>query len=1033
MDEEFSEPGSRKRWVLYGALGLVVLVPLLAWTQRQPIAKELIDRELAKRGVPASYVIKVVGTQRQRLERIVIGDPRNPDLTAEWAEIDTSFGWSGVTVRAVRARGVRLKGVLIGGALKLGAVDRLLPPPSKEPFSLPDMDVAVSDARMRLDTEYGPVGARLDGIGNLAQRFGGKLAFVAPRVERAECRGEQFSAFVNVAVQDRKIAIKGPIRAAKIGCSGSRAQKVALMLDATVPERLNMWSGTASVTTDQAAAPGATFRAVSLTSDFSGDRDLTTGTFQLAADGLAAAGADAGQTGVNGSFRLSLAKGKGPVIESNGTLSAQNVRPDKMSLAQMRRFGAAGAGTPAEPVVTALARAVSGLDRGSNATARYALNHNGTNGQIQLSGINAQSISGAKLSFAGPNAVRYIWQPGGLVVAGRASLSGGGFPTSDLTLAGKDGRWSGTARIAPLVAGDTRIVLSPLTFRTDRRGTQISTTATVDGRFGTTRFEGLQLPVSLAPGESMLAGCLPLSFNTMDVAGLSLAPSRLQTCFVGQEARIAAPQLAGTLGQSPIRLSARSARYGLSSGQFALDGLGVRLGTAQQRSVLDLGALTGTVAGGAASGQFTGGSGRIGAVPLNMDGGSGTWQFRNSTLSLKARVGVADQQAAPRFQPLVSNDFTLQLAGGRITATGMLAEQQTGTNVARVDIAHTLSSGTGGAVLNVPGITFSPQLQPEQLTRITLGVIANVEGAIAGRGEIRWSPAGVKSDGRFSTDGLNLAAAFGPVRQMKGEIVFTDLLGMETASEQSVQIAEINAGVQVTDGVVRYRLLPGLRAEVEGGRWPFSGGELILEPTVLDLSESAERRLTFRVVALDAAKFINALQFENIAATGVFDGVIPMIFDKNGGRIEGGNLIVREEGGTLSYVGEVSQENLGTYGSIAFDALKSIKYKKLAIDLGGPLDGEMVTQIRFNGVNQSPIIPGRAKLPIPIKIVGLTGIPFIFNITIKAPFRGLVTMARSFQDPSGLIQDQLERERRRQEELKQQQLGPVAPPIPPEQ
>lgn len=1019
--------------MLYGALGLVVLVPLLAWTQRQPIAKELIDRELAKRGVPASYVIKAVGTKRQRLERIVIGDPRNPDLTAEWAEIDTSLGWSGVTVRAVRARGVRVKGALIGGALKLGAVDKLLPPPSADPFTLPDIDLALYDARMRLDTEYGHVGARLDGAGNLTQRFAGKLALVAPQVERGDCRGDQLSAFVGVAVQDRKISIKGPVRAANIACSGSRAQKVALMLDATVPELLNAWSGSASITADQAIAPGAIFRAAALTTDFTGDRDLTTGKFQLAAGGLAASGVNAGQTGLDGSFRISLPQGKGPIIESNGTLNSKDARPSKASLAQMLRFGTAGAGTPAEPIVAALARAVSGLDRGSSATARYVLNHDGTNGRLQLSGISAQSVSGAKLSFAGADSVRYIWQPGGLLVKGRASLSGGGFPTSDVVLAGEGGRWNGTAIIAPLVAGDTRIALSPVTFSTDRRGARISTTATIDGRFGTTRFAGLKLPVSLAPGASMLAGCMPLSFNRLDVAGLSLAPSRLQTCFVGQEARIAAPQLAGMLGQSPIRLSARTARYGLSNGQFALDGLGVRLGPAQQLSVLDLGALTGRVNGGAASGQFAGGSGRIGAVPLNMDGASGTWQIQNSILSLKARVGVSDQQAAPRFQPLVSNDFALKLADGRITATGMLSEQQTGANVSRVDIAHTLSSGTGSAVLSVPGITFNPQLQPEQLTRITLGVIANVEGGIAGRGEIRWSPAGVKSDGRFTTEGLNLAAAFGPVRQMKGEIVFTDLLGMETAPGQSVQIAEINAGVQVTEGVVRYRLLPGLKAEIEGGRWPFSGGELILEPTVLDLSESAERRLTFRVVALDAAKFINALQFENIAATGVFDGVIPMIFDKNGGRIEAGNLIVREEGGTLSYVGEVSQENLGTYGSIAFDALKSIKYKKLSIDLGGPLDAEMVTQIRFNGVNQSPIIPGRAKLPIPIKIVGLTGIPFIFNITIKAPFRGLVTMARSFQDPSGLIQDQLERERRREEELKQQQPNPTAPPTQPEQ
>jgi hypothetical protein len=129
---------------------------------------------------------------------------------------------------------------------------------------------------------------------------------------------------------------------------------------------------------------------------------------------------------------------------------------------------------------------------------------------------------------------------------------------------------------------------------------------------------------------------------------------------------------------------------------------------------------------------------------------------------------------------------------------------------------------------------------------------------------------------------------------------------------------------------------------------------------------------------------------------------MPMIFDANGGRIEDGRLTVRPEGGTLAYVGEVSNADLGTFGKLAFDALKSIKYNRLTIDLDGAIDGEIVSQIRFNGVNQGTLEGGQAGY-----FREFIGLPFIFNITIKAPFRGLLSTARSFTDPSELIRSQL--------------------------
>ena len=74
-----------------------------------------------------------------------------------------------------------------------------------------------------------------------------------------------------------------------------------------------------------------------------------------------------------------------------------------------------------------------------------------------------------------------------------------------------------------------------------------------------------------------------------------------------------------------------------------------------------------------------------------------------------------------------------------------------GNLVTDVAIEHQLSTGAGHADLDVPGLTFGPNLQPDELTRLTEGVIALVNGTISGHGRIDWTATGeVTSTGDFT-------------------------------------------------------------------------------------------------------------------------------------------------------------------------------------------------------------------------------------------------------------------------------------------
>jgi translocation and assembly module TamB len=221
--------------------------------------------------------------------------------------------------------------------------------------------------------------------------------------------------------------------------------------------------------------------------------------------------------------------------------------------------------------------------------------------------------------------------------------------------------------------------------------------------------------------------------------------------------------------------------------------------------------------------------------------------------------------------------------------------------------------------------------------------------------------------------------------------------------------------VPVEDGRVVYRLLPDARIAIAGGHWPFAGGSLDLRPTTFAFGAGGERRLTFVLDGVDAGRFLQQFDFDNLSATGTFDGTLPMIFDASGGRIEGGELRVRPGGGNLAYLGELTKKDLGTWGTLAFQALRSIDYRDLAITMNGPLAGEMITEVRFAGISQGK--GARSNF----LIRRLQKLPFVFNIRIRAPFRGLIDTAQSFYDPSRLVSRNLPA-------LIEQQNAPTAPP-----
>ncbi len=1021
--DEAMEPRARRRlgrWIALAVAALLVAILLILWLARKDIASGYIDRELARRGVRASYTVSRLGFGAQRLDNLVLGDPAHPDLTARRVEIRLSWGFRKPRVSLVTARGVRLYGRVEGGRLRFGELDKLLPKPSGAPFRLPDQTIDLADAAVRIDTPGGRIGAALEGKGNLASGFEGRAAVSAPRLRLGGCELVAAKALWNVATETLQPSVAGPARFESLACGGNLLlRRAEARVGATLSASLTAWRGEARIALAGAQAGLHRIEGVGGNLSFAGGLRDTRGHADLAAAQVRTSGFAAGRTRVSGVYSLSLKNGR--LVTAVAAQVAGVAAPPSFAEPILSALASAR-GTPVEPVAAAWSRAVTAALRRFDASADIRLAVEGNRGGVRFTRLDSAAASGGRLALTGAS---YTWPGGGLALDGTLATAGGGLPDARFALRQASSRapLEGRGRIAPYAAGAARLALADIAFTAAAGETRIETVATVDGPFSGGRVRGLVLPVSGRIGSGFVFNprCTPVSFQALETGTLRLGPARLPVCPTGPGllwrrpggragggGSIASPRFAGTLGRSPVAIAAQRLQFGLAGPDFAATGLAVRLGPAESANRLDVARLTGRFGRGVA-GTYSGLSGKLAAVPLLIDQGQGDWAYRDSRLALTGAMRVLDVQDPPRFNPLAARDVRLTLADNRVAATARLVDPDTGTFVGTADVAHSLATGAGRALIDVPGIRFDPAYQPEQLTRLTTGVVALVNGTISGRGEIDWDSAGTRSTGTFTTKDMNLAASFGPVEKLSTTIHFTDLLGLVTAPGQLAEVGAVRTGIDVFDGRIRYQLLPGLKVRIEGARWPFAGGELELDETVLDFSKPSPKHLTFRVTGMDAARFVQQMEFSNISATGTFDGVVPMLFDEKGGQIIGGRLIARPEGGTLSYIGELTDKQLGAYGKLAFDALKSLRYDRLAVSLNGSLDGEFVAGIELNGIARDPSVAatpggGIKGMVANRALTQLAKIPFKFNITVRGPFRAVIGTARSLRDPTNLLQ-----------------------------
>ncbi len=1004
----------------------------LAWMQRKEIADDFIADTLRGYGVDAQYEIVSIEPGKQVLRNILVGDPDRPDLTIERVEIHIAprLGLPGIS-RLVVDR-PRLWGRIVEGEPSFGALDPLVFTGSEGPFEFPDMRLTVHDGRALVEGDHGPVAVRLHGGGHLRGGFVAELAAIGPQFPVGSCKANDATLFGEVGVDAERPWFSGPLRFEALDCGEVSFGKGAAEIEVRADRNLSDFVGEGDLRVEDVRASAGqlasiagsgrfTYRGGNLTSDFSiQGRDMQSGVVRLAT------------FEAEGGYR---AREQFAQMEIDAAIQGNNLHPGRDIEEGLASATQASAASLLGPLLERLNLQLTRETRGSTLAANLTVRREEDRFSLVVPEARVRGNSGSSLLML--SRLQIALGPEGLpLVSGNFSTGGQGLPQINGRMEQDEGSpLELRMRMREYAAGDAMLALPELNIRQSRSGS-----LTLDGRAvasgaipgGHTRDLAMPIAGSVTSdgAVAMWNSCTEAQFDELLVSSLRLDQQALTLCPPEDGAILAYDgkglsidvqgtdiDLAGSLGESPVQVSASELKLAYP-GALSLSGIDVFLGQQGEQSRLALGDLWASLEDDI-HGTLSNVRAGLFAVPLDVASSDANWHYADGMLEISdAKLQVSDRQMDMRFDPLVANGATLRMADGVIVASAALREPRSQRLVAEVDIQHALESGLGHADLSVPGLLFDDQLQVAAddcasrtedrpwptgrrtpgITCMMQGVVALVNGTVFGSGRIDWNPDEVTSSGSITSESLDLAAAFGPVEGASGTIEFTDLINLTTLPAQRVYVRSINPGIEVFDGELEVSLSDGAIVHLESARWPFLGGTLTLRPVRLAIGVEERRSYILEIEGLQAQRFIEHMEMYNLAATGVFDGTIPIIFDEQGnGSLEGG-LLRSRSGGSLSYIGDLSYEDLSPIANYAFAALRALEYNEMRIDMNGSLIGELVTQVSFEGARQGE----GAQQNIVTK--RLSKLPIRFVVNIRAPFYSLMTSLRSLYDPT-MIRD----------------------------
>lgn len=977
---------SLRRRVLIG-LGVAVLILLvlvaLLWLNRRAAARQALVGWLESQGIEAD-----VDLQRVELDgvtaRIRIGDPADPDVVVERAEVDYAIGapWSrtGLGVTPSRIRLVRpvLRASFQDGKLSLGSLDPLIErftgrpprPDSRGPL------VLIEQGRARVTTDYGVVTALAD-----ARIDDGKLIKLAARLPRqsltsGDIRANDLELALNVdTMGDRsRVRAVGAATGLQTASASGRDLRLSLNGDLPYPDMkrrrgdgqarldLNGSAGRAAWTGGEAQDASARFR-------FDGRTVGWIETFFITGDAA----------GEVSAARFSAGDADGRALSarlSDGRLDLTRAR-DRLRWRIGGDARAQGADLSAPALhARAFQLASSRLVAGGEA-ARWE-----ASGPLNLA---AAELGSGDLTLKTVSAQARL---DAVADAGfQLALDGG--------LRSQGGAW-------PLfgpVAGDDLPDLAEM--KRALGGFSLSAPAFSVRAGGSGTRVTLGAPAVVRPANGGVLTVSPVSTPVFAARAGELGGGALRlTATRGRglpEAAIAIPRWRLTPSGFTATLDARAAL------DFDL-ARGIDL-TTRGELASSGGVLTYTAAGCAAvtldrleldENDVTDLTGRFcpadGPLVRIADGG---WRAHGRLeavdaaapflqLTIREAEGVLTATGGPRGVGLdvqVSRAGVVDAAEPRrfnaLTATGAarLADEnwsggfdlaRAGTRLGRLDLAHDGRTGQGGLMIDAPSLTFAEGgLQPADLSPLASAIGSPATGSAGFTGRIDWRAEGEGSSGGVLTvPGLDFVSPLGPVKGLTGTVAFSSLVPLVTAPDQSLTVASIDTFAPLTDVEITFDL-DAEAVRVDAGTVALGGGRLTIEPFALPLDRTKPFDGVLVLDRVQLGDIVAASGFaDKVKLDAVVSGRLPFTADPVAGvRIRSGSLAAVQPGRLsidrtaltgVEAAGGAEGAPPNMVQDLAYQAMENLSFEVLSAEVNSLDEGRLAVLFHIVGRHDPP-------------------------------------------------------------------------------
>jgi hypothetical protein len=252
--------------------------------------------------------------------------------------------------------------------------------------------------------------------------------------------------------------------------------------------------------------------------------------------------------------------------------------------------------------------------------------------------------------------------------------------------------------------------------------------------------------------------------------------------------------------------------------------------------------------------------------------------------------------------------------------------------------------------------------------------VRRAKGKLAALADVTYADGKLAARAEIAFADVDLRTEYATLRRLNGVVILSGPEPLATPPGQTVSVALIEGALPLSDGVLRFELLPGGTLRIEQGSFRLAGGTLSLTGS-LPL-EAEQRELLLTAQQLSVEQILAALDFEGLSGSGFLDGTLPLVQRGRQVRITAGELhatgpgVIRYAGGAGGATLAAKQPQLAP----ALGALEDLRYETLTLEVSGDVAGELDVTVHARGSNPN-FQQGR---------------PVVLNVNVEAPVQSLL-------------------------------------------